>query len=203
MTKDFVIRLINPDDARSTLEVYRPYVESTAISFEYDVPSLEEWKKRIENISTEYPWLVCEHDQEIIGYAYGSKHRYRTAYSWSAESTVYVEERFHRKGVARILYETLFALLRLQGYVNVYAGVTVPNPKSEAFHLSMGFYEVGTFRNIGFKHGAWHDTRWFQLHLVDHPEPPERLRTILEIIDTLEFTAILGESNSRLDNISR
>ena len=198
MTKDFKVRLITPDDAKATLEIYRPYVENTVISFEYDVPALEEWETRIITNIAEYPWLVCEYNGQIIGYAYGSKHRYRTAYSWSAESTVYLSDKFHRLGIARVLYETLFELLKLQGYVNVYAGVTVPNQKSEEFHQALGFYEAGIFKKIGFKFGGWYDTRWFQLHLTEHADNPKKLKTLNEIRNTPGFEAILETANSKL-----
>ena len=198
MTNDFKIRHINLNDAEATLDVYRPYVENTIISFEYDLPGLSQWKTRIKTNTSEYPWLVCEYQKNIIGYAYGSKHRYRTAYSWSPESTVYLSDKFHRLGIASVLYKTLFELLRLQGYVNVYAGVTLPNVKSEEFHLALGFYEVGIFKKIGFKFGSWHDTRWFQLHLVEHPDNPNKPKTLNEIEYTPEFNSILQRANLRL-----
>lgn len=198
MQGEFNIRLIHLNDAQATLEIYRPYVEKTIISFEYDAPGIEEWEARIKTITADYPWIVCEHNNEVIGYAYASRHRYRTAYSWAVESTIYLSEKFHHKGIASILYRTLFELLRLQGYVNVYAGVTVPNIKSEKFHLAAGFYDIGYFKKIGFKFGAWHDTRWFQLHLADHPDNPMMPKTPGEIIDTMEFKSILQSANAGL-----
>lgn len=202
MTKDFKIRLINLDDAKATLEIYRPYVQNTIISFEYEVPTLQEWETRIKTNTAEYPWLVCEYKKQIIGYAYGSKHRYRTAYSWSPESTVYLSDKFHRLGIARVLYETLFDLLKLQGYVNVYAGISLPNVKSEDFHQALGFYEIGIFKKIGFKHGAWHDTRWFQLHLIEHPDNPMKPKTLSEVQNTSDFNAILEKANLKLTNLT-
>lgn len=198
MAREFNIRLIHPNDAQATLEIYRPYVEKTIISFEYDAPGIDEWETRIKTITADYPWLVCEHNNEIIGYAYASKHRNRTAYSWAVESTIYLSEKFHHKGIAGILYETLFELLRVQGYINVYAGVGVPNIKSEKFHLAAGFYEIGYFKNIGFKFGAWHDTRWFQLHLTDHPANPMKPKTLPEILDTPALKTILENANTKL-----
>lgn len=185
------IRLITPDDAAATLEIYRPYVDNNIISFEGETPTLEEWQVKIRSILAEYAWVVCEDQGTIIGYAYGTRHRYRTAYNWSAESTIYMKQGHYRKGAGRMLYETLFKLLKLQGYVNVYAGVTMPNEKSEKFHLALGFYEVGYFRKIGYKLGAWHDTRWFQLHLTDHQKEPQKIRSLSELKDTLELKEIL------------
>jgi L-amino acid N-acyltransferase YncA len=194
MENNITIRLINLNDAQATLEIYRPYVEKTIVSFEYDAPSIEEWETRIKTITAEYPWIVCEHNNEVIGYAYASKHRYRTAYSWAVESAIYLSEKFHHKGIASILYKTLFDLLRLQGYVNVYAGVTVPNIKSEKFHLASGFYDIGYFKNIGFKFGAWHDTRWFQLHLTEHPANPTMPKKMPDIVDTPAVKSILDNA---------
>jgi phosphinothricin acetyltransferase len=203
MINDLQIRQISLSDAKATLEVYRPYVETSIISFEYDVPDITEWETRIKTNTTNYPWLVCEYKNQIIGYAYGSKHRYRTAYSWSPESTVYLSEKFHRRGIATVLYETLFELLKLQGYVNVYAGVTLPNVKSEEFHIALGFYEVGIFKKIGFKFGRWHDTRWFQLHLVEHHDNPSKPKPFSEIENTPEYKVILERANSKLRSSSR
>jgi L-amino acid N-acyltransferase YncA len=198
MPSNLNIRLITLADAEATLAIYAPYVQNTIISFEYEVPALEDWIKRIETNTAEYPWLVCEDGSRMVGYAYGSKHRYRTAYSWSPESTVYMAEDYHRRGIARILYETLFALLKLQGYFNVYAGVGLPNVKSEAFHEAMGFQEIGIFKKVGYKLGNWHDTRWFQLHLAEHHVNPEFPKKLAEVKTTADFRQILAAANGRL-----
>jgi L-amino acid N-acyltransferase YncA len=198
MSADLNIRLIAPGDAEATLAIYRPYVENTIISFEYEAPSLQEWETRVHANTADYPWLVCEYKGHIIGYAYGSRHRYRTAYTWSPESTVYMTPEFQGRGIARLLYETLFAIMKEQGYVNVYAGVGLPNVKSEKFHEALGFYEVGIFKKIGFKLGAWHDTRWFQLHLTEHPKAPLAPKKLREIEQTQAFRDILAQANNRL-----
>lgn len=199
MESEFKIRPITIEDAQTTLSIYKYYVDNTIISFEYEAPSLVEWTKRITTNTEDYPWLVCEHKGSVVGYAYGSRHRYRTAYSWSPESTVYVAEGFHRAGIGRVLYEALFELMKLQGYVNVYAGVGLPNIKSETFHQALGFYEIGIFKKIGFKHGAWHDTRWFQLHLTEHPDEPAFPKKLADVIDTEAFNRILDVANDKLN----
>lgn len=198
MTNNFSIRLISSADAQPTLNIYAPYIQTTVVSFEYEVPALHEWQERIDNITTELPWLVCEHIGEVIGYAYASKHRNRMAYSWSADSAIYVREDFHHKGVARILYQTLFELLQLQGYVNVYAGITMPNAKSEGFHRSMGFEEIGVYKKVGFKFGQWHDTKWFGLRLVEIAHPL-KLKTIQEVTNSDAFKHILQKANTKLN----
>ena len=191
--KAFNIRPITKNDAAATLNIYKYYVEKTAVSFEYEPPTAEEWEQRIALVTVEYPWLVCEVEAEIVGYAYGTSHRYRSAYLWSVETAIYLSEKFHGKGIARPLYQALFDILRLQGYVNVYAGVTIPNDKSVAFHKSMGFSDVGTFKKIGFKFGEWHDTRWFQMHLVDHRGKPGRRYTFKEVQEMDEIREVLNK----------
>jgi len=201
MDNRYSIRQITLSDAKEVLEIYKPYVLDTIISFEYEVPTLEEYIQRIQAFILEYPWLVCLYDKKIIGYAYASKHRSRTAYQWSPESTVYLAAEFHQKGIARILYETLFSLLRLQGYFNVYAGISLPNPKSINFHRAIGFEEIGIFKKVGYKLGNWHDTHWFQFHLTNHilnPLPPKKLA---EIIRRSEFEIIITAANERAKEI--
>ncbi len=197
----FKIRLIEEADIPAALEVYRPYVLHTAITFEYEVPTLEEFTHKVYTITEDYPWLICEYDGAIAGYVYGSKHRARTAYQWSPEATVYMNERFHGLGLAKVMYHALFDLLRLQGYVNVYAGVGIPNAKSEAFHLSCGFEELGVFKRVGYKLGAWHDTRWFQMHLAEHTIDPPWPRKIADVVGTTAFNVILEEANAAVANI--
>lgn len=203
MKNRFEIRLITENDASAVLEIYRPYVLNSVITFEYEVPSYQEYLERVHNVITEYPWLVCLYDNKIIGFAYASKHRYRTAYQWSPECTVYLAPQAHRKGIARILYETLFSILRLQGYFNVFAGVALPNEKSEGFHKALGFEEIGIFKNIGYKHGNWHDTKWFQLQLseyINYPPPPHMID---EIAVSETFLTILLSANERVNSIQK
>ena len=149
MKYDHSLRLITVSDTKAVLDIYTPYVLYTTISFEYDPPTEAEFLQRIKTITADYPWLVCLDGEKIIGYAYASRHRARTAYDWSAESTVYMHPDHQRKGLARILYETVFDILRLQGYFNVYAGITLPNEKSVGFHRALGFSAIGTYKNIG------------------------------------------------------
>jgi L-amino acid N-acyltransferase YncA len=199
MENRFEIRLIDESDASDVLEIYKPYVLNTIISFEYEVPTLSEFLQRIKTNTADYPWLVCLWDGKIIGYAYGSKHRYRTAYQWSPEATVYLSPGIHRKGIGRLLYETLFSLLRLQGHFNVYAGVGLPNEKSVDFHKASGFEEIGIFKKVGYKHGNWHDTQWFQLHLTKHIDNPPTPKKLKEVQEHEAFKAILARANEKIN----
>ncbi|MBK6448636.1 N-acetyltransferase family protein [Candidatus Brachybacter algidus] len=133
MENVFSIRLVDKKDAEGILGIYAPYVRDTIISFEYDVPTLDAFSKRVENISEEYPWVVCLLGDRIIGYAYAGLYRSRRAYQWGVESTIYMEESFHGRGIARILYNTLFSILKIQGMLNVYAVISLPNEKVPDF----------------------------------------------------------------------
>ncbi len=170
-----IIREATRADCAAILDIYRPVVENTAISFETDVPTLDEIAARIERTTRDYPWLVLEIDQQVAGYAYASRHRERSAYQWSVDVSVYVGERYRRQGVGKTLYTSLFAALELLGYVNLFAGIALPNPGSVGLHESMGFEPVGVYRGVGYKLGAWRDVGWWQRDLcphVDQPEPP-------------------------------
>lgn len=169
------IRFATHMDAKRVLEIYAPFVESSPVSFETVVPTLGEFKKRMAQIQSTYPWLVGEADGQIMGYAYASPHRGRRAYCWSAEVTVYVDSIYKRKGVGRKLYEKLFELLRLQGCHLVLGGITLPNEASEGLHKNLGFSLVGVYKKIGFKLGKWHDVAWYQRQLLEERAPKEIL----------------------------
>lgn len=178
---NYNIRLISIDDAEAVLAIYAPYIQNTNISFEYEVPTLMEFKQRVERIIKEYPWLVCEHENKIVGYAYGGQHRARTAYKWSVESAIYIAEDFCGKGAGKLLYTKLFEQLRQQGFVNVFAGMTLPNEKSERLHRACGFKDIGVFKHIGYKNNEWHDVRWMQLDLGEHKDEMELPKSINDL----------------------
>lgn len=177
MLGNAIIRPAAWADAEAIAAIYAPNVTRSVISFETAAPSAEEMRQRIATIQSTHPWLVCERDGEVLGYVYGSGHRTRAAYQWSAEVTAYVHAQARRTGVARALYTSLFAILRLQGFYNAYAGITLPNAGSVGLHEAMGFALVGVYRGVGYKFGAWHDVGWWSLDLLekaDAPPPPPR-----------------------------
>ena len=145
------------------LEIYAPYITDSAISFEIEVPAVAEFAQRIERtLASKHPWLVACDAERLLGYAYASPHRSRPAYRFSVETSVYVAKDAARQGLGRSLYEKLFALLEQQDYQHAFAGVTLPNPASVAFHEQFGFTPIGVFRSVGFKFEQWHDVAWFQ-----------------------------------------
>jgi phosphinothricin acetyltransferase len=159
------IRVASTTDAAAVAAIYAPYVLGTAISFEEDPPAPAEMADRIAGALATHPFLVGELDGRVIGYAYGGPHGARAAYRWSANVSVYVERGLHRRGVGRALYLALFDQLRRQGFHALFAGITLPNAKSVGLHEALGFEHLGTYREVGFKHGAWHDVGYWRLGL--------------------------------------
>ena len=186
------IRLAREDDAPAVAVIYAPSVESTPISFETVAPTAAEMSRRIGEITAAYPWLVCELDDRLAGYAYATTHRTRSAYRWSVDAAVYVDARYRRRGVGRGLYLSLFAILRAQRFVNAYAGITLPNHASVGLHESVGFQPVGVYRRVGFKLGAWHDVGWWQLTLRLHPPAPEEPLPLSVVEARSDWAAILA-----------
>ncbi len=160
-----VVRAAVAADAASIVEIYRPAVIDTAISFEEELPTVEEIQARMSARPT-MPWLVAEVDGHVAGYAYASPHRQRAAYRWSADCSVYIASAYHRRGIGRLLYEELFAQMRTLGYVSMFAGITLPNESSVGLHERLGFQLVGIYRDVGFKHGQWLDVGWWKLPLI-------------------------------------
>jgi L-amino acid N-acyltransferase YncA len=192
MNERLEIRLANKSDCTEILNIYRHYVLNSAITFEYDVPSLDEMESRMMNTQMKYPYLVAAIEGKIIGYVYATDFRHRAAYQWSPESTVYLHKDFKGQGIGRILYQKLIGILKLQGYYNVFGGVALPNDASISLHLKLGFEEIGTYRNIGYKNGKWHSTCWFQLGLNNYSHNPEVPKSIKDItLDALQ--SILGQ----------
>ena len=165
------IRRATLDDAAAIAAIYGAYVRETTITYEYDPPDETEVRRRLAAIGEFYPWLVAEAEGgRIAGYVHGSRHAERAAYSWSADVAVYLHPDFHRQGLARRMYNILFPLLRAQGVHSLYAGISLPNEASLALHRGMGFEDVGTYRQVGFKFGRWLDATWLG-HSFDDPPP--------------------------------
>ena len=169
------IRSARVSDAGAVRDIYGPSVSDSAASFEVVVPDTAEIERRILDLGGRYPWLVFEGDGNVLGYAYASPHRTRWAYRWSVDVSAYTRSGMRGRGIGRALYHALFDLLRRQGYVNAYAGITLPNAASVRLHEALGFTPVGTYSRIGFKFGSWHDVAWYELRLRDDPVPVPEL----------------------------
>lgn len=173
------IRTANLDDAAALLAVYAPYVEQTAITFEYEVPSLEEFRGRIAHTLRRYPYLVAEENSEILGYAYTGPFGERAAYSWAVETSIYLRQDVRGKGLGKRLYQALEEISRAQHVQSLYACIAYPDAddahlssNSVAFHTHLGYATVGRFPHCGYKFGAWYNMAWMEKTLGDHAVPP-------------------------------
>ncbi len=174
----FPIRAADPEsDAAAVADIYRPAVQTGVASFEEVAPGAEEMAGRMRATLERLPWLVAVESEarRVVGYAYAGPHRERAGYRWSVDISVYVHAEQHGKGIGRALYGELLAMLRRQGYVNAFAGITLPNNASVALHQSIGMSLVGVYRGAGFKFGAWRDVAWYGMRLAEpdgHPVEP-------------------------------
>ena len=170
-----LIRSAQVSDAPALLDIYAPYVRDTAITFEYDVPSPEEFRERIRRIRQRYPYLVIEKDGVIEGYAYAGVFKDRAAYDRSCEMTIYLDRGARGRGLGRELYEALEQELKARGFLNLYACIGVPEEpdeyldfNSEQFHAHLGYTTVGTFHKCGYKFGRWYNMIWMEKMIGEH-----------------------------------
>lgn len=202
MSMKYTLRLAKPDDAEKLLEIYAPFVISndralSDVSFEYEVPSIEEFTERIKNISADYPYIVCEYDGRLLGYVYAHPYIQRAAYQWGSEVTIYLAPEGQGRGLGKVMYAALEALLRLQGIVVTYACITASNEHSVKMHEACGYKIIGTFNNTGFKHGHWLDMVWMEKVIAEYPEQPELIRKIGEL-QPEAVAAVLKEASAKL-----
>ena len=167
-----MIRIATEKDANGILGIYAPYIENTSFTFETEVPSLNSFRERINNYLINWPWLVYEMDGMIAGYAYGAKHRERTAYQWCVETSIYIHNDFQKAAVGKALYSSLIEILRQQGFRNLYAVINLPNDKSVEFHESCGFQYFATYEKVGYKLGKWKNVGWWRLSINDYNNEP-------------------------------
>lgn len=177
------VRLATPADAAAVQEVYAPYVRDTTISFEYEVPGVEEMARRMGKVLAMYPWLVAERDGQCVGYAYASRFHPRAAYQWTVETSVYLAPTGLRQGIGTQLYRRLLDLLRAQGLCTAIAAIALPNPASVAFHESLGFQAAHALVDVGFKQGKWLGVGYWQRALgpkTESPAPPVSVQVLTE-----------------------
>ncbi len=176
-----IIRPVSVNDTEELLKIYTPYVTETAITFEYDVPTADEFRKRIEGILEKYPYIAAVESGEIIGYAYAGVFKTRAAYDYDVEVTIYIKKEHRRSGVGKLLYSKLEQLLKKQGITNLYACIACTETEDEyltndsvKFHERMGYRLVGTFKQCGYKYNRWYDMVWMEKiigeHLAKQPE---------------------------------
>lgn len=167
-------RAATPDDAAAIARIYAPFVSASAVSFETEPPDEAAMRARIEAGGSLYPWLVGEaEDGSLLGYAYAARFRDRPAYRFAVETSVYLRPGAGGRGLGRRLYEPLLAILEGQGFTQAIAAITLPNDPSVRLHEKLGFERAGTYRQVGWKFGAWHDVGLWQRALAPAGTPPE------------------------------
>lgn len=181
MAGNAILRVARPDDAGDIAAIYAPYVRDTVISFETEPPDEAEMRRRIAVTLETHPWLVAELSGRVAGYAYASQHRVRLAYRWGCDVAVYLAPEAMGQGIGSALYTELLELLRRQGFCRAFGGIALPNPASVALHERHGFRHLGTYSQVGFKLGAWHDVGWWQLALKADPGPPDEIIPFAEL----------------------
>ena len=192
MDTGLIIRTAQVGDAPQLLEIYRPYVENTAITFEYDVPTLEEFRGRVARTLEKYPYLAAERNGKVVGYAYAGPFVGRAAYDWSAEASIYVWQDARRQGIGSRLYFALEAALKAMGILNLNACIAYPEAADEhldrnsvEFHRCLGYRWVGQFHSCGYKFGRWYDMVWMEKMLGLHSAVPEPVRPFPAVRPTL------------------
>lgn len=167
------LRMANLNDAEEILKIYAPYVRDTIITFEYEVPTILEFRERIKNTLENYPYIVCLIDNKIIGYAYAGKHKERAAYMWNVELSIYLNKEYTKHGIGKVLYKAILDILKMQNIQNVYGVVTSNNISSEKFHEDFGFNKLGIFHKTGYKFNKWHDVTWYEKNIGGYGKPKE------------------------------
>ena len=169
------IRVATLADVAALLQIYAPYVQKTAITFDYEVPTLKEFTEKIGHLLKKYPVLVAETEEGIVGYAYADTFKNKQAYDWAVETTIYVAEDCKKMGVGRLLYEELESILKSQNIVNLNACIAYPEEEDEhltkdsvLFHEKLGYRMVGEFRQCGYKFNHWYNMVWMEKHIGEH-----------------------------------
>jgi phosphinothricin acetyltransferase len=173
------LRRATADDAAAIASIYAPYVRASVVSFETEVPDEAEMRGRILALGDLYPWLVaCGEEGEVLGYAYGCAFRTRPAYRFTVETTVYVGDGAHRRGIGRLVYGALLPLLEAQGFTQAVGAITIPNEASIRLHEALGFVRAGTYEKVGFKLGEWRSVGLWQRPLAPMSSRPEEPKPV-------------------------
>lgn len=193
-TSDVTIRIASPSDASELLAIYAPYITKTAISFEYDVPSVEEFADRIRTTLEKYPYLAAESDGHIVGYCYVSILHGRQAYDWSVETSIYVDQNCKRMGIGKKLHDALEQALSAMGILNLCACIAFPigedpylTEDSVHFHEHLGYTHTAHFHKCGYKFNRWYDIVWMEKTIGKHLECQPSVKNFSEIKASLNL----------------
>jgi len=188
-----MIRIAHDDDSSAIHAIYAPFVVSSAVTFETEVPSVEAMRQRVRTRLEHYPWLVWEENGQVLAYAYGGRSRERAAYDWIAETSIYVHADARRRGIARRLYGVLLDTLRVQGIHQVVGVITVPGEASVAAHEAMGFTAAGIWHNAGYKLGQWWDVGIWEKTLQPAANPPQAVPAFCSIAHSARVQTLFDD----------
>ncbi|WP_294577933.1 GNAT family N-acetyltransferase [uncultured Thomasclavelia sp.] len=174
------ISKVDVTDSEKLLEIYTPYILNTAITFEYEVPSVQQFRQRVQDILVKYPYLKAIKDDEIVGYAYANVFKNRAAYDWAVEVSIYIKKDMQKLGIGKKLYQALEKICQLQNITNLYACIAYPEVEDEYltnnsvnFHQHMGYQRVGEFHQCGFKFNRWYNMVWMEKIIGEHQTTPQ------------------------------
>ena len=197
-----IIRMAELDDCRAILDVYAPYIEQTAFTLTSQVPDLEDVVRTMLDIKRYYPYLVCCVDDVVVGFAYAYRLGNKEAYRWNAELSVYIAPGYQGLGIATALYTALFQILKVQGFCNLYAIITLPNDPSMALHRHFGFTELCTQKAVGFKLGKWHDTLWMEYRIAGAVDPAAHgVPLLVKEVNAHDIETALAMASTLLVNV--
>ncbi len=195
MENDFIIRKASVIDAPALLEIYAPYVEKTAITFEYTVPTVSEFEDRIRNVLKKFPYLVAERTGTIVGYAYAHPFHERAAFGWSVETSIYIDKHLRHTGIGKRLYNALEDILKKQGVLNLNASIAYPEKEdrhltrnSVEFHEHLGYKKVAEFHKCGYKFNRWYNMVWMEKFLGEHTENMKPVIPFMEIHKETDYS---------------
>ena len=192
--ENVVIRVAAVEDAEKLLQIYAPYVINTAITFEYEVPTIQEFRKRICHILKRYPYLVAEKNGELLGFAYASAFHERAAYDWAVETSIYICMNRRKMGIGRKLHDCLEKLLKEQGILNLNACIAYPRSEDEyltknsvEFHSHLGYRLVGEFYQCGYKFNRWYNMVWMEKQIGEHVSNQPAVKSFEDIRDLIKM----------------
>ena len=196
---NILLRVATGDDAEKILSIYAPYIEKTAITFEYDVPSADEFRSRIEHTLQKYPYIVAETEGRILGYAYTSAFHPRAAYAWAVETSIYIDMSCRKMGLGKRLYNALENISRAQNILNLNACIATTDApdahldnNSRSFHDHLGYRVVGEFTQCGYKFGTWYNMTWMEKMLGEHGAAPAPVIPFPELDKAVLLAAGIG-----------
>jgi phosphinothricin acetyltransferase len=193
------IRIAEIDDAHRILDIYAPYVSKTALTLTSRIPNLEQVVQTMLDVKKRYPYLICCIDGQVVGFAYAYRLHPHEAYNWTAELAIYIDPAFQGRGIATALYTALFQVLKIQGYCNLYAVITMPNDASVALHRHFGFDELAVMPKSGYKLGRWHDVMWMGMHIAGCQDPAKHGDPLpVSSLNDNELSTILAMSTALL-----